>query len=370
MKISVMACGSAISELENVSSYPRENLVPMLLSKGSVKVDVHLPHVLSHAGVKDLRKIVVVVRRRLPPGFFVTINHVTSYNTANSSEGINARRRPSTPLRAKTETKKKKILRRRWTRVGRGGGGVAARQTRSSRQAPVSDVVGAAPRGTEVSCKKHVAAVCVALRGAPEGRGFFGAIMHSLSSTKAAAASRAKVAAVPRPPDATDPLTQLRKLQQQQQQQQGLGLGLGQRAQQHLQRRLRSLRDRGSSKAPSQPRPLELLSVAGRKTVWEEPKPSGACRWVDEFEKLNEVGKGAYGVVYRARDTKDGTVVALKKVIFDQEQEGYPMTSLREIMLLSELRHENVVTVLDVVVGRNLRDFFVVMEYCEHRAAD
>lgn len=32
----------------------------------------------------------------------------------------------------------------------------------------------------------------------------------------------------------------------------------------------------------------------------------GSCRFVSEFEKLNRVGEGTYGIVYRARDTKSG----------------------------------------------------------------
>ena len=39
----------------------------------------------------------------------------------------------------------------------------------------------------------------------------------------------------------------------------------------------------------------------------------GRCRFVSEFEKLNRIGEGTYGIVYRARDTKTGnTVVAIR----------------------------------------------------------
>ncbi|KAK4402672.1 Cyclin-dependent kinase G-2 [Sesamum angolense] len=37
------------------------------------------------------------------------------------------------------------------------------------------------------------------------------------------------------------------------------------------------------------------------------------CRSVDEFERLNKIDEGTYGVVYRARDKKTGEIVALKK---------------------------------------------------------
>ena len=40
----------------------------------------------------------------------------------------------------------------------------------------------------------------------------------------------------------------------------------------------------------------------------------GNARSVCEFRKLNRIGEGTYGVVYRAEDTKSKKIVALKKV--------------------------------------------------------
>jgi len=62
------------------------------------------------------------------------------------------------------------------------------------------------------------------------------------------------------------------------------------------------------------------------------------------------VGEGTYGVVYRARDLSgDGTnIVAMKKIRLEQDDDGVPSTALREISLLKELQHPNVVRLLDV----------------------
>lgn len=46
----------------------------------------------------------------------------------------------------------------------------------------------------------------------------------------------------------------------------------------------------------------------------------GRCRFVSEFEKLNRIGEGTYGIVYRARDTKTGEIVALKKMRMEREK--------------------------------------------------
>ena len=66
-------------------------------------------------------------------------------------------------------------------------------------------------------------------------------------------------------------------------------------------------------------------------------------RNVSEFEKMNRVGEGTYGVVYRARDTKTGEIVALKRVRMDREKDGMPVSGLREVHVLLKCEHDNVV---------------------------
>ncbi|XP_042010262.1 cyclin-dependent kinase G-2-like isoform X1 [Salvia splendens] len=91
-----------------------------------------------------------------------------------------------------------------------------------------------------------------------------------------------------------------------------------------------------------------------------------ACRSVDEFERLNKIDEGTYGVVFRAKDKKTGEIVALKKVKMEKEREGFPLTSLREINILLSFDYPSIVDVKEVVVGSNLDSIFMVMEYMEH----
>ncbi|KAJ6808576.1 cyclin-dependent kinase G-2 isoform X1 [Iris pallida] len=90
------------------------------------------------------------------------------------------------------------------------------------------------------------------------------------------------------------------------------------------------------------------------------------CRSVDEFERLNKIDEGTYGIVYRAQDKKTGEIVALKKVKMEKEREGFPLTSLREINILLSFHHPSIVDVKEVVVGSSLDSIFMVMEYMEH----
>jgi serine/threonine protein kinase len=48
--------------------------------------------------------------------------------------------------------------------------------------------------------------------------------------------------------------------------------------------------------------------------------------------------------VYKAQDRQTGELVALKKIRLEGEDEGVPSTALREISLLKELQHPNVVS--------------------------
>ncbi|PSN41825.1 Cyclin-dependent kinase 1, partial [Blattella germanica] len=54
-------------------------------------------------------------------------------------------------------------------------------------------------------------------------------------------------------------------------------------------------------------------------------------------------GYSTYGVVYKGRNKKTGQIVAMKKIKLENEEEGIPPTAIREISLLKELQHPNIV---------------------------
>ncbi|CAG2163465.1 unnamed protein product [Oppiella nova] len=90
------------------------------------------------------------------------------------------------------------------------------------------------------------------------------------------------------------------------------------------------------------------------------------CRSVEEFQCINRIEEGTYGVVYRARDKRTNETVALKRLKMEKEKEGFPITSLREISTLLKAQHENIVTVREIVVGSNMDKIYIVMEFVEH----
>jgi len=70
---------------------------------------------------------------------------------------------------------------------------------------------------------------------------------------------------------------------------------------------------------------------------------------MDRYQKIEKVGEGTYGVVYKAKDINSGQIVALKKIRLEAEDEGVPSTAIREISLLKELKDDNIVRLLDIV---------------------
>jgi len=86
---------------------------------------------------------------------------------------------------------------------------------------------------------------------------------------------------------------------------------------------------------------------------------------MENFQKIEKIGEGAYGVVFKAKDKITDQYVALKKIRLETETEGVPSTAIREISLLKELEHPGVVQLLDVVHVEPDKKLFMVFEYLD-----
>ncbi|XP_033835880.1 cyclin-dependent kinase 1 [Periophthalmus magnuspinnatus] len=71
---------------------------------------------------------------------------------------------------------------------------------------------------------------------------------------------------------------------------------------------------------------------------------------MEDYLKIEKIGEGTYGVVYKGKNKVTGQVVAMKKIRLESEDEGVPSTAVREVALLQELKHPNVVRLLDVLM--------------------
>ena len=82
-----------------------------------------------------------------------------------------------------------------------------------------------------------------------------------------------------------------------------------------------------------------------------------------KIEKNSAVGEGTYGVVYKAKDKQTDEFVALKRIRLEVEDEGIPSTTLREISVLRQLRHPNIVELTDVVQSEGR--LYLVFEFVD-----
>ncbi|XP_039183973.1 cyclin-dependent kinase 3 isoform X1 [Crotalus tigris] len=105
----------------------------------------------------------------------------------------------------------------------------------------------------------------------------------------------------------------------------------------------------------------EGMEANGRLDQQHQVRKQKTDTFQDVFQKVEKIGEGTYGVVYKARNKQTGQLVALKKIRLDSETEGVPSTAIREISLLKELKHPNIVRLLDVV--HNQKKLYLVFEY-------
>ncbi|VDK52309.1 unnamed protein product [Anisakis simplex] len=83
---------------------------------------------------------------------------------------------------------------------------------------------------------------------------------------------------------------------------------------------------------------------------------------LETYEKLEKLGEGTYASVYKGRSRLTDKFVALKEIRLEQE-EGAPCTAIREVSLLRELKHANVVTLHDII--HTDRMLTLVFEYVD-----
>jgi len=97
------------------------------------------------------------------------------------------------------------------------------------------------------------------------------------------------------------------------------------------------------------------------------------CRSVYEYESLNFIDEGTYGMVFKGKCLKTNKIYALKRVKLgttetskNENKLGFPITALREINILLSLSHPNIVNVREMVVGSAMNQVFMVMDFSEN----
>lgn len=92
----------------------------------------------------------------------------------------------------------------------------------------------------------------------------------------------------------------------------------------------------------------------------------------ERYVIIEEIGKGAYGDVYKCKDKQTGEIVALKRIRMLNKNEGFGQNTIREISILRSLNHDNIVGLRAVVTTIPEKYgiapdacVYLAFEYCE-----
>ncbi|XP_031440531.1 cyclin-dependent kinase-like 2 isoform X2 [Clupea harengus] len=89
---------------------------------------------------------------------------------------------------------------------------------------------------------------------------------------------------------------------------------------------------------------------------------------MEKYENLGLVGEGSYGMVLKCRNRETGKIVAVKKFLECEDDKSVKKIALREIKMLKQLRHENLVSLLEVCKRR--RRWYLVFEFVDRNLLD
>ena len=97
------------------------------------------------------------------------------------------------------------------------------------------------------------------------------------------------------------------------------------------------------------------------------------CNDTRDYEKIKPVGKGSFGLVHKAiyrKGSKEQRIVALKHIKIFEEQ-GFPLTALREILIMKRLNHKNILKLEEILYAspkeknKNRGNVYLVFPYME-----
>lgn len=110
------------------------------------------------------------------------------------------------------------------------------------------------------------------------------------------------------------------------------------------------------------------------KSIVRESVSNWKSENLSKYDLSEVIGRGTFGIVYRAkmnpdldfRNEESQNLYALKEIIMENETEGFPITALREIMLLKRLKHPNIIDFKEIVMNPQTYKVYLVFEYMAH----
>ena len=108
-----------------------------------------------------------------------------------------------------------------------------------------------------------------------------------------------------------------------------------------------------------------------RNHYYFPPLPEGTCEDINRNYKLDQkIGEGTYGTVFQARHRTTGSQHAIKEMKLDKNQEGFPLTTVREITIAKRVTNQNLARMNEIMVLEDKKTHTItvalVFEYVDH----
>ena len=111
---------------------------------------------------------------------------------------------------------------------------------------------------------------------------------------------------------------------------------------------------------PEEKKVIKKIDLSELEPDYIEPK------MIIKYELMQMIGKGAYGVVWKAIEKKNREVVAIKKIYDAFANKIDAKRTFREIFYLNELiNHPNIMKIVRVRKSTNGRDMYIIAEFIE-----
>ncbi|KAL9271045.1 Cyclin-dependent kinase E-1-like protein [Drosera capensis] len=110
--------------------------------------------------------------------------------------------------------------------------------------------------------------------------------------------------------------------------------------------------------------------MAGGHNTPPPPAANKKPEWLQQYDLIGKIGEGTYGLVFLAKikspGSNRGKSIAIKKFKQSKDGDGVSPTAIREIMLLREISHENVVKLVNVHINHVDMSLYLAFDYAEH----
>ncbi|KAI1312660.1 Serine/threonine-protein kinase Nek2 [Mortierella claussenii] len=88
-------------------------------------------------------------------------------------------------------------------------------------------------------------------------------------------------------------------------------------------------------------------------------------RQIEEYESLESIGSGSFGLIRKVKRKTDGKILARKEIDYRKMTLKEKEQLVSEVNILKDLKHPNIVEFLERAIDRENSFIYILMEYCE-----